>query len=233
MKNSISILIPAYNEEKNISKTISIISKYAKTYFSDYEILVFNDGSNDNTGKIINLLSKNNNKLRIFHNKKNKGLGYNFKKGILNSKKEYFTWFPGDNDVAAESVKNIFSHVGEKDLIITYLKDDSVRPIHRQLLSKWYTFGLNLLFGFNLKYYNGIVVYKRNMLKDIDVTTNSFAVLAQILIPVLKKKPTYIEYSFKTRGDKKSNMIRIKNIIGVITTITNLFLKIKFRKNKN
>ena len=48
----LSVVIPAYNEEKRISKTLEDIDKYLKNQNYDYEILVVNDGSKDKTVEV-------------------------------------------------------------------------------------------------------------------------------------------------------------------------------------
>ena len=50
MSKSISIVIPAYNDAKEIEVTIENINKIARRLFDDYELLIFNDNSQDNTG---------------------------------------------------------------------------------------------------------------------------------------------------------------------------------------
>ena len=76
----ISIIIPCYNEEKNIFYTIkSISSHFNKTCF---EIIVIDDGSNDNTRKIISSIDN----IIINEKRENKGKGYSTKEGVLKSR---------------------------------------------------------------------------------------------------------------------------------------------------
>ena len=83
---SLTIFIPTKNEEKIIEKTILLLKKNLDDKF-DYEILIVDDFSNDNTVNIIKELNFDN--LKLVLNKK-KGLGSAIDVGISNSTKDYF-----------------------------------------------------------------------------------------------------------------------------------------------
>ena len=79
----LSIIIPTYNDDKIIKKNLELINNFFKEKFS-FEIIVVNDGSNDETYSILYKLNINN--LNIYNNSKNKGKGAAIKKGIEKSK---------------------------------------------------------------------------------------------------------------------------------------------------
>jgi len=134
MKQSVSILILAYNEEKNLENVVDLCDKIAKELFKDYELLIYNDGSNDHTREIAEQLAKNNPKIRVFNSKKNMGQGYAYKQGIQMALKKYVIWVAGDNDASAESIKRVLSHTGEADIIISYIQNINIRPLYRQVI---------------------------------------------------------------------------------------------------
>ena len=78
----LSIVIPAYNEGNIIKKNLELINKYFTDKFS-FEIIVINDGSNDDTNSILYQLKINN--LSIYNNLKNRGKGASIRKGIKKS----------------------------------------------------------------------------------------------------------------------------------------------------
>lgn len=80
----ISIIIPVFNEEKYIAETIKKVLK-ANTLNLKKEIIVVNDGSNDNTINILSRTSKKNKKINIINKKINRGKGRVLKEGILKS----------------------------------------------------------------------------------------------------------------------------------------------------
>ena len=89
----ISFIVPAYNEEERISGTLDEIIK-STTYFEikDFEIIVINDCSKDNTINILNDLNKNTRFikiLKIINNEKNLGFGGSVKRGFFFAEKKY------------------------------------------------------------------------------------------------------------------------------------------------
>ena len=86
-----SIIVPIFNEEKNIKKFFLKFEKFKDNFLSEnFELVIVNDGSTDHSKNIILEWSERNMKLnhKIIHNQINSGYGNALKKGILNSKFE-------------------------------------------------------------------------------------------------------------------------------------------------
>jgi dolichol-phosphate mannosyltransferase len=234
MKKSITILILAYNEEKNLEDTVHKSDKIVREMFNDYELIICDDGSTDRTGDIAEQLEKKNPRIRVLHNKKNVGQGHAYKKSLQMARKEYVTWVAGDNDVEGESIRNLFQHTGEVDLLINYIENTGARPLYRQIISATYTNFLNILFGLNLKYYNGSPLCKTKLVRSVNLTTNSNGLWAELVIKLIKTGHSYKEIPMRIRKKEMSgNIFRLKDIIGVIRTVTKLIIMFIVFRNKN
>ena len=109
----ISVIIPAYNEEKRITPTIhSIVDYFDKSEIKDYEIIIVLDGSQDNTLEVVNKLSQKYKKIKIIDNKINLGKGAVVKQGVLESKGEYVLFMDADNS----------THIDELDKILPIMR---------------------------------------------------------------------------------------------------------------
>ena len=106
-KASLSIIIPAFNEEGNIGKSILVATDSMKNLINDYEIIIFNDCSTDNTGQIIETTIEPLSNHKVIHNDENRGLGWIIKKGYELASKEYVIYFAGDNQIPLNSFKKI------------------------------------------------------------------------------------------------------------------------------
>ena len=73
-KPTLSVVVPAYNEEENLSKAVENLLSAVKNKCGDYEILIFNDCSKDKTGVIADKLASKNKKIKAIHNERNRGL---------------------------------------------------------------------------------------------------------------------------------------------------------------
>jgi glycosyltransferase involved in cell wall biosynthesis len=228
-KGSITIIVAAYNEERFIAKTIQEIKRAVLGIFSDYEILIFDDCSKDATGAISDSLAKRNPRIKVIHNKVNGGQGYNFREGIRLASKDYVVMLPGDAAIPEKSIRLLLSHAGKADLISTFLTNTDARPFFRRVLSFGFVRMLSILFGCRLKYYNGIVLYKTEVVKKVKMTTNSFAFTAETVIRLLKQGYSYREIGITSRENKGAitSLFRFKNLFGVFKTLLRLFLELR------
>ena len=98
MKNIyLSVIIPAYNESKRITNTLLDIDLYLSKQKYDYEIVVVDDGSKDNTVKVVNELTQLVKNLRIIDNKENHGKGWVVRQGMLESLGQIRLFMDADN----------------------------------------------------------------------------------------------------------------------------------------
>ena len=91
----ISVIIPVFNQERFIGRCLrSILSQ--NLHKSEYDVIVINDGSKDNTSKILKAFG---NEIIVLENKKNKGLPFSINKGILKSKSRFIVRLDSDDYV--------------------------------------------------------------------------------------------------------------------------------------
>jgi len=93
----LSVIIPAYNEEKRISNTLLEIDKYLSDQDYSYEIIVVSDGSKDKTAAIVKKFSDLVKNLKLIDNKENHGKGWVVRQGMLAAKGKYRLFMDADN----------------------------------------------------------------------------------------------------------------------------------------
>ena len=104
----LSIVIPAYNEEKKLSNTLPKIYDYLKKQSYNWEILIVSDGSKDNTAQVVKDLSSQIENLRLIDNKENHGKGYVVKQGMLSAKGKYRLFTDADNSTSIEQIEKMW-----------------------------------------------------------------------------------------------------------------------------
>ncbi|HAT74174.1 MAG: glycosyltransferase [Parcubacteria group bacterium] len=102
----ISVIIPCYNGGKFIRQNVEKISDYLANNFLDYEIIIVNDGSFDNTREEIFQVEKNLPKIILIDNEINSGKGHAVKGGILKSRYETVMFLDADLAIPIESLEN-------------------------------------------------------------------------------------------------------------------------------
>ena len=104
----LSVIIPAYNEEKRLAKTLREIAKYLRIQSYIWEIIVVNDGSKDNTAQVVREMSSEIENLRLIDNKENHGKGYVVRQGMLESKGKYRVFTDADNSTSIDQVEKMW-----------------------------------------------------------------------------------------------------------------------------
>ncbi len=115
MSDSISIIIPAYNEELRIQPTLEKIHSYCAEKFSEFEIIVVDDGSSDNTLSLIRRLGRHLEHINPIHYPNNAGKGYAVRQGVLASK----------GDLLLISDADLSTPIEELEKLIPYIRHDS------------------------------------------------------------------------------------------------------------
>lgn len=231
---SLTVIVTAYNEEKTVAKAIAATVSALKRYTRDFEIIVFDDGSVDQMGKIIDTLAKKNKRLKVVHNKRNRNIGYNMRLGVQLAKKEYCMAFVNaDGPPTQETFSKLFSAIGKKELVLGYSLNFGNRHFFRRFLSWAFVKIMNFLFGFHIRYYNGPVILKTKIWRSVPMTVDNFAYMAEVTTTLLKRGLTYTEVPvvFSIPEQKGLNIAMLRrNFWGVATTLALLFWRINIKK---
>lgn len=128
----LSVVIPAYNEERRIGKTLVAIRKYLDVQDYSYEVIVVSDGSTDTTIPIVSIIKEGWPELKMIDNKENKGKGAVVKQGVLASIGKYILFTDADNATPIEEVEKLFEHVDIYPIVFgsRYIKGSKIH-IHQ------------------------------------------------------------------------------------------------------
>lgn len=114
----LSIVVPAYKEEKRISIIAEAIIKYQKSHDFETEVIVDVDGADDNTDTAIREYEGKIDNLRIISRKKNRGKGYTVKEGIQHSIGKYVLFSDADNSTPIEQVDKLLKDIDKYEVVI-------------------------------------------------------------------------------------------------------------------
>lgn len=106
----LSIIIPAYNEEKRLPKTLLEIDSYLEKQDYDYEIIVISDGSKDNTSQVVKKMQPRIANLKLIDNKENHGKGYVVRQALLAAKGKIRLFTDADNSTSIDQVEKMFPY---------------------------------------------------------------------------------------------------------------------------
>ena len=112
-KREVSIVVPAYNEEEGIRSVVQGIIETVESMDIEYELIIVNDGSTDNTSRMVEGLS-----VKLINHQKNKGYGAALKTGISNSKYENVLIIDADGTYAPEYIPVLLNFADENDMVV-------------------------------------------------------------------------------------------------------------------
>jgi len=145
-KITLSIVIPAYNEEKRIGKSLEKVIGYLSSKDIKTEVLVINDGSKDNTSYIANSYKEKYPLLNIIENDQNRGKGYSVKRGVLSATGDFIIFTDADLSTPVEETEKILSALQNGyDVAIgsRHLKGSNIeikQPFHRHIMGRVFNF---------------------------------------------------------------------------------------------
>jgi glycosyltransferase involved in cell wall biosynthesis len=183
---SISIVIPAYNEQGNIEEVVSQALSVLNAVAKDYEVLVVNDGSTDDTGKILDRLAQNTAQLRVIHHLKNKGVGEALKTLYANARGDYIFTLPGDGQVKAQELPKFLPFTDRLDIIVGN-RQNRVDPLYRLINARLYNLALRLLFGLRVHDVDSVKLYKGEIFDNIQIESSGALGEAEILVKAKDK----------------------------------------------
>lgn len=113
MQKSLSIIIPAYNEEKAIKKTIEDLKEELKNLDLEYEIIVVNDASTDKTKGVLENIKG----IKLINHHHNRGYGAALKTGIKEAKSDNLLFFDADGQHKTEHIPELIKHIDDFDMV--------------------------------------------------------------------------------------------------------------------
>lgn len=234
MKPSVSIFIPAYNEEKNIRDAILNVVRHVEPYASKFEILVVDDGSTDTTADIVRGMMKKDIRIRLIQNGTNLSIGPSLIKASKEARYEYYSVFPGDNDMKADVFAELLKLATTADLIICYPRDTTVRTPLRQFLSRSFVRMMNMLFGVHLRYFTGPYILRTQLIRSYPLKTKGFTIYAELKIRPIRDGHTYKEIPFDHIGRSHggSKALAPKSVIRTLSAVVWLWIDL-WKENKS
>ena len=221
----LSIIIPVYNEEKTVIKVLNKL-KENNPKLLEYEIIVIDDGSTDNSRKLLEDNKNLYNKLLI--NERNKGKGFSVKKGIENASGKYIIFQDADLEYDPSNFKKfekIFINFDADGIIGSrFIYSDYTRS--HNILNKFGNKLLTLIF--NLLYnttftdiYSCYFAFKKNLLDGNSLKTEGFEQHAEILCKVIKKGRKFYEVpiSYNGRSYEEGKKIKPHHFITILYQI--------------
>jgi len=180
---SLSIVLPAYNEAENVAAAVRAVSQVAQTLGREYEILVVNDGSKDDTGQIVRDLEPQVPGLRLVEHYPNRGYGGALKAGFEAATKDLIAFVPADNQFVFGEVDGLLEKLETEnaDIVCGY-RHDRQDPLIRRFNALGWNTVVRLLFGYLSRDIDcGFKLFRREVLDRVRIQSNGAMIDTEFL----------------------------------------------------
>jgi len=233
--DSISIVIPALDEEDRLEWSVRTVVSAARRAFDTFEILVFDDGSTDRTGEIADGLAAEIPEVVAFHHARPNGLGGVIARGLELARMRYFLWVDGKGATSEEALDRLFAARARADVVVLYAVNQTERPILRRVISTVFRELLNLAFPPRLRQHTHPALCETTLARSIPVRTRSFAYPAEALIKMIRAGSTWVEIGVRddfSRQFEHTNAFRLTNVVGTAFFFFQLVYDIHLRPKR-
>jgi glycosyltransferase involved in cell wall biosynthesis len=181
MMSSLSIVLPAYNEEANVERAVEQVSRVARELGMDYEIILVNDGSADRTGEIAHELEGRIPNYRLVEHYPNRGYGGSLKAGFEAATKELIAFVPADNQFDFGEITLLLEALDGADIVSGYRAQREDPFVRRLNAFGWNTL-VSVLFGRLCRDIDcGFKLFRREILDHVTIESDGAMIDTEFL----------------------------------------------------
>jgi glycosyltransferase involved in cell wall biosynthesis len=216
MPPSLSVVIPMYNEEAYVDRSVAAARAALEEMGCEWEILVVDDASTDGTGARADALAAADPRLRVIHNPVNRRLGGTLRAGFAAASKELVFYTDADLPVDLGQLPRAVRllEYQQADLLAGYRFDRTSEGLHRALYTIGYHVLIRLLFGLRIRDVNfAFKLFRRSLLQRIELKSEGSFIDAEMLLRARQAGAVMIQlgldYFPRTRGPSKLSSLGV------------------------
>ncbi len=226
--SSLSIFFPSLNDATILPELIRKATENAKKVTSDFEIIVINDGSIDNTEEVLQKLKKNNPFLKSVHHKINRGYGGALISGFNASTKDWVFYTDGDGQYDVNELPLLVEILEGDTTVVNGFKIQRDDSIVRKMIGSTYNLLLHFLYKVPVSDIDcDFRLIKKSTLSNITLHSNSGLICLELLLKLQKNKACFKEMGVHhfARRFGKSQFFSIKHLVKTLREHISFYIK--------
>ncbi len=199
----ISFIIPVYNEELNIGRMLANLHAVLDAHPEwNWEVIVIEDGSSDNTRAAIQTAIKNYPHIQLLLHDQNQGYTRSLKDGMERARGKFLMYIGADEEFDITELPAFVTPLreGKADVVLGVRWQRNAYQLFRFFLSVIYIFLLNYLFKLRVNDYNWSQAWSRELIDRIEMRSRSLFVLPEIIIKAFDLNYRVLEVPSNHRG---------------------------------
>jgi len=229
---SVSVVIPMYNEEEYVSRTLTAVTAALERAGIDHEIVLVDDASTDRTAALADAAAAADPRVRVVHNPQNLTLGGSLRAGFAAARHELVLYTDADLPFDLEEVPRAVRllQVQEADMLVAYRFDRTAEGMRRALYTWGYSVIIRALFGLKIRDVNfAFKLFRRRLLDRFVLKSGGSFIDAELVVRTLKASGQIIQigvdYFPRTRGESKLASGQV--IVRILSELSSLWRELR------
>ncbi|MCC6944646.1 MAG: glycosyltransferase family 2 protein [Thermomicrobiales bacterium] len=177
----LSLVLPAYNEELNLRSVVTDALQTLPSYFADFEIVVVNDGSRDQTAAIARELSAEHPQVKLVDLVQNQGYGGALRSGFAATTGDLVMFMDADRQFAIEDIARLVPFIDTHEIVAGFRMERSDH-LHRRVFAETFNVSIRMLFGVHMRDIDcAFKIFDGDMLRSIQLTSNGALINTEIM----------------------------------------------------
>ena len=187
--------MPAFNEAENIPEMVADTLRVLPQLVDDFELIVVDDGSRDETAVITQALAQKHPQLKLVQHEENKGYGTAVLSGLSQASKELIFFTDADRQFDLQEIEKLLAHIETADLVVGY-RAPRRDPLMRRLNGKGWSWLVTLLFGYTARDIDcAFKLMRRSVVEQLqnEITSGGATFSAEFLVRAKQAGFTIVE----------------------------------------
>jgi glycosyltransferase involved in cell wall biosynthesis len=178
----LSVFFPAYNDSGTIASLVIAARRAAAALTPDFEVIVVNDGSADDTAAIADELARTYPEVRVVHHERNRGYGGALRTGLREARKDLIFYTDGDAQYDPAELARLWPHMRPGVDFVNGYKISRSDPLHRIVIGRLYHYTVKTLFGLGVRDVDcDFRLIRRAVFDRVELTRNSGVICLELM----------------------------------------------------
>jgi len=233
---SLSVFFPAYNDAPSLPGLLEKTFAALTAHVADYEVIVVNDGSYDDTAKVLEELKHQYHPhLRVVTHEQNRGYGGALRSGFASATKEFVFYTDGDGQYNAGELPKLLELMTPDTGLVNGYKLQRHDPAHRIWIGSTYNFCARLLFGIRIRDIDcDYRLIRRSLLEQIRLTSTSGTICVELVrkleLTGCRVVETGVQHYPRLHG--KSQFFRLRSLATTLYELIGLWVRVVLLRRK-
>ncbi|HUQ90266.1 MAG TPA: glycosyltransferase family 2 protein [Bryobacteraceae bacterium] len=233
---SLTVFFPAYNDAPSLPGLIRKTFETLAGSVRDYEVIVINDGSYDNTGDVLRSLADTYGpRLRIITHAANLGYGAALRTGFASATKDFVFYTDGDGQYDVGELPKLLAQAGPNVGLVNGYKRERHDPLHRIWIGSVYNAFARQLFGIQIRDIDcDYRLIRRCLIEDLHLTSTSGTICVELVRKIELMPYTVVEVAVHhyPRYHGRSQFFRVRSLLKTFSQLIGLYIQLVLLSSK-